>query len=372
MRLGLPALALALAAGAARAAAPAESLRPEARPEAATTDGSPAVLAEAPVLGAPAAASGAPEATRDFLPAVPRDPPLIADGPPEPVLDGPAGLVRAELFVGALPPVPVVVDGWAGDQPAVRPGTGRVAEGPPSGRPRVRPSAPVDPVPILPPEPDAPPVYAPSDRPDVLPVGPQYSPLAVARAVLPSARPEGIVARAEEARMAAVRGQVCGDPRLQGEVIAPVRGGGGCGVEEAVLVRSVDGVRLSQAATVDCATAEAMLAWVVQGARPAVGSRGGGLAGFEIAGSYACRPRNNQAGARMSEHGRGRAVDISAVVMADGSQLVVARDWPDPALVGMHEAACGAFSTTLGPGSDGFHEDHLHFDTAQGRGPYCR
>jgi hypothetical protein len=39
----------------------------------------------------------------------------------------------------------------------------------------------------------------------------------------------------------------------------------------------------------------------------------------------------------------------------------------------MHRAACGRFGTTLGPGSDGMHEDHLHFDTARhANGPYCR
>ena len=38
-----------------------------------------------------------------------------------------------------------------------------------------------------------------------------------------------------------------------------------------------------------------------------------------------------------------------------------------------HKAACGVFGTTLGPGSDGYHEDHMHFDTAAHRnGSYCR
>jgi hypothetical protein len=39
----------------------------------------------------------------------------------------------------------------------------------------------------------------------------------------------------------------------------------------------------------------------------------------------------------------------------------------------MHRAACGTFGTTLGPGSDGMHEDHFHYDTARHRnGAYCR
>ncbi len=75
----------------------------------------------------------------------------------------------------------------------------------------------------------------------------------------------------------------------------------------------------------------------------------------------------------MSEHGRGRAVDIGAAILADGSTIEVLRDWPDPALRDMREAACLAFSTVLGPGSDAFHDDHLHLDTARrGRAAYCR
>ena len=101
------------------------------------------------------------------------------------------------------------------------------------------------------------------------------------------------------------------------------------------------------------------------------GGRGGGLAGFEVMGSYTCRPRNNQAGARLSEHGRGRAIDIGAAILADGSSITVLGDWPDPGLGQMREAACGTFSTVLGPG-DPFHDDRLHLDTAHGRGPYCR
>jgi hypothetical protein len=38
-----------------------------------------------------------------------------------------------------------------------------------------------------------------------------------------------------------------------------------------------------------------------------------------------------------------------------------------------HKGACGIFGTTLGPGSDGYHENHLHLDTAKYRGgPYCK
>jgi hypothetical protein len=39
----------------------------------------------------------------------------------------------------------------------------------------------------------------------------------------------------------------------------------------------------------------------------------------------------------------------------------------------IYKAACPYFRTTLGPGSDGYHEDHFHFDTsARSGGAYCR
>jgi hypothetical protein len=166
-------------------------------------------------------------------------------------------------------------------------------------------------------------------------------------------------------------GSLCGVAGIDGDTVAPVLGRGGCGIDQPVRVSAVDGVRLTEGSLMDCTTAEALLDWVREGARPAVGDRGGGIAGLRVFGHYSCRPRNNQSGARLSEHGLGRAIDIGAVLLADGTELSVAGDWPDPALVAMHEAACGIFSTTLGPGSDGFHEDHLHYDTAP-RGNYCR
>jgi len=43
----------------------------------------------------------------------------------------------------------------------------------------------------------------------------------------------------------------------------------------------------------------------------------------------------------------------------------------DPAIAGaLKESACARFSTVLGPGSDGYHEDHVHLDLAQRRGGY--
>jgi hypothetical protein len=170
-------------------------------------------------------------------------------------------------------------------------------------------------------------------------------------------------------------GSVCGDRAIRGETLPPITGRAkGCGIADPVRVTEVDGVRLSVPITVDCPTAAALKTWVRTALKPAFGRRG--IAELKIAAHYACRTRNNRPGARISEHGRGRAVDISGVLLESGLLIDVLRDYDGKAgkpLRVAHRKACGIFGTTLGPGSDGYHENHLHFDTARHRnGPYCR
>ena len=173
-------------------------------------------------------------------------------------------------------------------------------------------------------------------------------------------------------------GALCGIRGIEGEPIAPITSQvTGCGVANPVRVTHVDGVRLTQGAIMDCETAAALHQWVTRGVRPAVGRQGGGVEALRVSAHYTCRPRNHRAGARISEHGRGRAIDISGIILANGDEMSVLRDWSNSphsrALRQMHRAACGTFGTTLGPGSDGMHEDHFHYDTARHRnGPYCR
>jgi hypothetical protein len=203
----------------------------------------------------------------------------------------------------------------------------------------------------------------------------------------PKQRPEGLEDLTEVVPAVAVRpkpvpettqpkrGSVCGDRRIRGESLPPITGRiRGCGVEDPVRVTEVDGVRLSTPITVDCPTAVALKNWLKKGLKPAVGRVG--VAELKIAASYSCRTRNNRPGAPISEHGKGKAVDISAVVLGNGKVIDVLTDYgtrAGKALRVAHKAACGIFATTLGPGSDGYHENHLHLDTAGRRsGAYCR
>jgi hypothetical protein len=203
----------------------------------------------------------------------------------------------------------------------------------------------------------------------------------------PEARPEGLGARI--LRAAGVRtpppatatgraGAICGARDIEGARLAPVTARvTGCGIAEPVQVTSVAGVALSQPATLDCQTALALRDWVDGAVKPRIGRSGGGVAELNVAAHYACRPRNNQKGARISEHGRGRAIDISGIVLKNGATISVLRHWRDaevgPVLKDLHRAACGTFGTVLGPNSDRFHQDHFHFDTARYRsGTFCR
>ncbi|MFN4154928.1 MAG: extensin family protein [Paracoccaceae bacterium] len=197
----------------------------------------------------------------------------------------------------------------------------------------------------------------------------------------PSKRPEGLtnkqlvaatIAPVTPGKQGVVskKGSVCGDPSIRGETLAPITSRvQGCGVPDPVRITSVAGVRLSQAATVDCDTARALKTWVERGVEPAYGK--GRVVQLQVAGHYVCRTRNHRAGAKVSEHGRGRAIDISGFTFSNGKTVPVLRNF-DQKMRNAHKAACGIFNTTLGPGSDGMHEDHLHFDTAKRGSTYCR
>jgi hypothetical protein len=186
------------------------------------------------------------------------------------------------------------------------------------------------------------------------------------------------LARTTPTPQVSATGAICGDRALRGRRISAIPGRlSGCGIGEPVQVTQVHGITLSTAATMDCGTAQALSAWVRNGAMPAIGNTGGGIAQFRVAAHYACRTRNSQPGARISEHGKGRAIDISAFRLKNGDTITLLEGWNDRRqgriLRDMWRAACGPFGTVLGPESNRFHLDHFHFDTARYRsGAYCR
>ena len=129
----------------------------------------------------------------------------------------------------------------------------------------------------------------------------------------------------------------------------------------------------------------AIEAWLEQVVQPAAQARfGQRVVGLDAFGAYSCRSVDNIAGAQLSEHAFGNAVDVSGFRLADGREIVIAREWKktdtqeSAFLHEAHAGACQHFTTVLGPGADVFHYNHFHLDLAMhgatNTGPrrYCK
>ena len=153
-------------------------------------------------------------------------------------------------------------------------------------------------------------------------------------------------------------------------------GPGECGAADAVLLRSVilpdqAKVAVTPPATLRCPMAEAVADWLREDVNPAALTLGAPLRGVDDYDSYECRGRNRVRGAMLSEHGRANAIDVRGFRLADGKEIgltdvTAPKAWRD----GIRASACARFTTVLGPGSDGYHEEHIHLDLAERHGGY--
>lgn len=168
---------------------------------------------------------------------------------------------------------------------------------------------------------------------------------------------------------------LCGDPAIVGERLAALEGPGGCGITRPVRVRSVAGVALDPPAVLDCPTARRLSGWLAADVKPALAGRAGRLVGIDIAAAYVCRNVNYAEDGDLSEHATGAAIDVARFRLAGGAVLSVADDWGRTQrgrlLQRLLDAACGPFTTVLGPASDAEHADHFHLGIAPRRSAYC-
>lgn len=164
---------------------------------------------------------------------------------------------------------------------------------------------------------------------------------------------------------------------------SPIDGPGACGISYPFKVSAFQGgeVALNQRATLACPIIPRVDGWLNDTVQPAAQLYFGSRVVELKSGSYACRPRNNQRGARLSEHSFGNAMDIMAFQLADGRQITIRGGWrgsqaEQEFLREVFLGACRHFNTVLGPGSDMFHYDHFHIDLARhdpaGRRRVCR
>jgi len=158
--------------------------------------------------------------------------------------------------------------------------------------------------------------------------------------------------------------------------LPPISGPGQCGAEDvvsldAVVTREGRHIALTPAAVLRCPMAEAVAQWVRDALMPASSGFGSPPRALVVAASYDCRGRNRIAGAKLSEHGHANALDLRGLALGNGTVIdftdkSVAKDFREH----VRQSACARFMTVLGPGSDGYHEQHVHFDLIERRGGF--
>jgi len=93
--------------------------------------------------------------------------------------------------------------------------------------------------------------------------------------------------------------------------------------------------------------------------------------------AYSCRGMNGDPEANISEHAFGNALDLAAFILANGRTITVKDGWhgaPEEQgfLRDIHSAACEMFTTVLAPGSNAYHNDHIHVDLMRSPSIVCQ
>jgi hypothetical protein len=140
---------------------------------------------------------------------------------------------------------------------------------------------------------------------------------------------------------------------------------------KAAPVRSRPGISVSlgDLPVLACRFAESFGNWLGDLVAPVVaGSLNTELKNVRTGPGFECRNRNRAATGKLSAHAEGLAIDIAGFELANGSTLRIEPESDsrsNPTLTALRTAACGWFTTVLGPGSDAAHADHLHVDVQQ-------
>jgi hypothetical protein len=158
--------------------------------------------------------------------------------------------------------------------------------------------------------------------------------------------------------------------------IPDIHGPGGCGGEdlvrlEAVVLPDRRQVALKPPAILRCTMASAIADWVRTDMEPLAASLGSAISVLDNFDSFECRGRNRVVGAALSEHGRANALDVRALKLANGQSIgLTDRTVPRDVRENVLHSVCARFMTVLGPGSDGYHEDHIHLDLMERHNNY--
>src|ERR1700722_8575221 len=186
-----------------------------------------------------------------------------------------------------------------------------------------------------------------------------------------SAEPPPSAAKTETA--STCLGKLIADGASADAVTAPPASSEGCGIDAPVRLSSImaDGgaVSLPDRPLVACEFAAVLADYV----RLIVAPLGhttmhAKVAEIETGTGYDCRTQDRIAGTKISAHAKGLAGDFVAITLADKRRILVERQTAaDEASYfrAIRTAACGWFTTVLGPGADAFHANNMHLDIEQ-------
>jgi hypothetical protein len=154
------------------------------------------------------------------------------------------------------------------------------------------------------------------------------------------------------------------------ESMSPVRTREGCGFDEGVKISATPS-RLNQPAVLSCPTALALSRFDSEVVQPAALRHfGKPVTRIVHVGAYSCRGIGG--GKKWSQHAFGNAIDVIGFDLADGSRIVIAKDWRGAKartdfLREVAQGACAVFQVVLTPAYDKSHHDHFHLDSGPER-----
>lgn len=169
------------------------------------------------------------------------------------------------------------------------------------------------------------------------------------------------------------------DRRVAFEPQAAFGNPGSCAVANPVKVTADSQTHWNRPGVMSCSMARVVDRFetqVVQAAAARIlGQR---VARLHHMGTYDCRSRRTETtvassgegksrGGRLSEHGKGQAIDIGGFELADGTMISVKKDWQGAGkksefLQAVARASCEHFNVVLTPNHNKLHADHLHLD----------
>jgi hypothetical protein len=169
------------------------------------------------------------------------------------------------------------------------------------------------------------------------------------------------------------------DRRVAFEPQAAFGSPGSCSIANPVKVTADSGTNWNRPGVMSCSMARVVDRFetqVVQAAAQRIlGQR---VAKLHHMGTYDCRTRRTETtvassgeggsrGGRLSEHGKGQAIDIGGFELADGTMISVKKDWRGAGkksefLQAVARASCEHFNVVLTPNHNKLHADHLHLD----------